>query len=182
MSLSKKLFTGFAAFIAAGTFAVAGSAQTTEEKSVEKTEKHERRGMRRGDGFGKGERGHKGMRGMRGLRGIELSEGQKTAIKAIREANRPDEAIREEMKTLKLARQAGTITPEQIERAKQLRSQFREKGEAVRLQIEAVLTPEQRQQIETKKAEMKQRREQMREQRQLRKQATPKTVTEKPID
>lgn len=179
MSLSKKLFTGFAAFIAAGTFAVAGSAQTTEEKSVEKTEKHERRGMRRGDGFGKGERGHKGMRGMRGIRGIELSEDQKTAIKAIREANRPDEAIREEMKTLKLARRAGTITPEQTERAKQLRSQSREKGEAVRLQIEAILTPEQRQQIETKKAEMKQRREQRREQRQ---QGAPKTVTEKPID
>ena len=180
MSLSKKLFTGFAAFIAAGTFAVAGSGQTTEEKSVEKTEKHERRGMRRGEGFGKGEHGGKfgGHRMMRGLRGIELSEEQKTAIKAIYDANRPDEAIREEMKTIMQARRAGTITPEQTERAKQLRSQSREKGEAVRLQIEGILTPEQRTQIETKKAEMKQRREE----RQLRRQQVqPKTGTEKPI-
>lgn len=179
MSLSKKLFTGFAAFIAAGTFAVAGSAQTTDDKSVHKTEKHERRGMGRGEGFGKRGGGH---RGMGGLRGIELTDEQKTAIKAIHEANRPDEAIREELKTIMLARRSGTITPEQTERAKQLRSQSKEKAQSVKLQIDNVLTPEQRQQIETKKAEMKQRREQMREQRQLRKQGAPKTVTEKPID
>jgi protein CpxP len=182
MSLSKKLFTGFAAFIAAGTFAVAGSAQTTEEKSVEKTEKHERRGMRHGEGFGKGEHRGKFGRGMRGLRGIELTEEQKTAIKAIHDANRPDEATREEMKTIMQARRGGTITPEQTERAKQLRAQAREKHEGVQLQIQNILTPAQRQQIETKKAEMKQRREQMREQRQLRQQGAPKTVTEKPID
>lgn len=180
MSLTKKLFTGFAAFIAAGTFAVAGSAQTTGEKSkdgVEKSEKQERRGMRRGDGFGKGERGHKGMRGMRGLRGIELSEEQKTAIKAIHDANRPDEATREELKTIMQARRAGTITPEQTERAKLLRTQAREKHEGVRLQIEGILTPEQRTQLETKKAEMKQRREERRQQRELRQQATPKPIS-----
>jgi protein CpxP len=182
MSLTKKLFIGFAAFIAAGTFAVAGSAQTTEEKSVEKTEKHERRGMRR-EGFGKGEHGGKFGRGMRGLRGIELSEEQKTAIKAIHDANRPDEATRAEMKTIMQARREGTITPEQTERAKQLRAQVREKAEGIHLQIQNILTPEQRQQIETKKAEMKQRREEMRQQRELRRQqATPKTDTEKPID
>jgi protein CpxP len=179
MSLSKKLFTGFAAFIAAGTFAVAGSAQTTEDKSVQKTEKHDRRGMGRGEGFGKRGVGH---RGMGGLRGIELSEEQKTAIKAIHEANRPDEATREEMKTIMAARRAGTITPEQTERAKQLRSQAKAKHEGVQLQIQNVLTPEQRQQIETRKTEMKQRREERRQQRELRRQQTPKTDTEKPID
>lgn len=174
MSLSKKLFTGFAAFIAAGTFAVAGSAQTTEEKSVEKTEKHERRGMKR-------EHGRKFGRGMRGLHGIELTDEQKTAIKAIHEANRLDEATRAEWETLKQARRAGSLTPEQTERAKQLRSQAKEKHEAVKLQIQNILTSEQRQQIETKKAEMKQRREERRQQRELRRQQTPKTDAEKPI-
>jgi P pilus assembly/Cpx signaling pathway, periplasmic inhibitor/zinc-resistance associated protein len=185
MSLSKKLFTGFAAFIAAGTFAVAGSAQTTEKPvdGVEKSEKQDRRGMRRGEGFGKGMRGGKGgHRGMGGLRGIELSDEQKTAMKAIRDANRPDEATREELKTIMQARRAGTITPEQTERAKQLRAQSKEKAQAIKLQMDAILTPEQRQQIETKKVEMKQRREQMREQRQLRREGAQKTTTEKPID
>lgn len=174
MSLSKKLFTGFAAFIAAGTFAVMGSAQTTEEKSVEKTEKHERRGMKR-------EHGRKFDRGMRGLHGIELTDEQKTAIKAIHEANRLDEATLEELKALSQARRAGTLTPEQTERAKQLRAQSREKHEAVRLQIENILTPEQRTQLETKKQEMKLQREERRKQRELRRQQTPKTDAEKPI-
>ncbi len=179
MSLSKKLFTGFAAFIAAGTFAVASFAQSTETptEGVNKAEKLERKG------YSKGKHGDKYGRGMRGLHGIELSEEQKTAIKAIHDANRPDEATRAELKTIMQARQNGTLTPEQTERAKQLRVQSREKAEGVQLQIQNILTPEQRTQLETKKQEMKQQRDERRKQREiLRQQAPPKTDTEKPID
>lgn len=182
MSLKSKLFTGIVAVFAAGTFSITSSAQTTGETpkdGINKTEKGEGRGYKRGgDGFGKGIRGGKGggLRGMRGLRGIELTEEQKTALKAIREANRPDDATREEMKTIMQARRAGTITAEQTERVKELRAQRQEKAQSIKAQIDAILTPEQKQQIETKKAEMKQRREQMREQRQLRRQqAAPKS-------
>lgn len=188
MSLKSKLFTGIVAVFAAGAFSVNSSAQTTGETpkdGVNKTEIGEGRGYKRGgDGFGKGMRGGKGgghrgmggMGGMRGLRGIELTEEQKTAMKAIREANRPDDAVREEMKTIMQARRAGTITPEQTQRAEQLRAQRQERAQSIKAQIDAILTPEQKQQIEAKKAEMKERRQQMKEQRQLRRQqAAPKT-------
>ncbi len=185
MSLRSKLFTGIVAVFAAGAFSITSSAQTTVETpkdGVNKTDKREGRGYKRGgDGFGKGMRGGKGgghrrMGGMRGLRGIELTEEQKTAIKAIREANRPDDSTREEMKTIMQARRAGAITPEQTQRAEQLRAQRQEKAQSIKAQIDAILTPEQKQQIETKKVEMKQRREEMREQRQLRREQTaPKT-------
>ena len=187
MSLRSKLFTGIVAVFAAGAFTVTSSAQTTGETpkdGVNKTEKREGRAYKRGgDGFGRhkgmrdGKRGgHRGMGGMRGFRGIELTDEQKTAMKAIRESNRPDDATREEMKTIMQARRAGTITSEQTARVKELRAQRQDKAQSIKLQIDAILTPEQKQQIETKKAEMKQRREQMKEQRQLRRQkSAPKT-------
>ncbi len=181
MSLKSKLFTGIVTVFAAGAFSVTSSAQTTGETpkdGVNKSEKREGRGYKRGgDGFGKGKgmRGGKGG-GMRGLRGIDLTEEQKTAMKAIREANRPDDTTREEMKSIMQARRAGTITPEQTQRAEQLRAQRQEKAQSIKLQIDNILTPEQRQQIEANKAEMKERRQQMKEQRQLRRQqAAPKT-------
>jgi protein CpxP len=179
MSLKTKLFTGVTAVFAAGAFAVAGSAQTTETPKADgtKAEKLERKGYKRG-GEGKGMHGGKMGRmggGMHGLRGIELTEDQKTAIKAIREANKPDPSIREEMKTIMQARRAGTITEDQKLRAQALREQMKQRAEGIQLQIQNVLTPEQRQQIETNKLEREKRMQERREQRQLRRQGAQKT-------
>ena len=181
MALRKKLFTGMVALVAAGVFASAGAAQTTEEKSVDSTKKHEGRGMRHRDGFRKGEGRGFGY-GIRGLRGIQLTDEQKTAIKAVHDANQPDAAVREEMRTIMQARRAGTITAEQTERAKQLHADARQKREMIELQIQNILTPEQRQQIETSKAEMKKRREERRQQRELRRTQQKTETTEKPAN
>lgn len=171
MSLRSKFFSGVAVAVAATAFSVAGIAQEKVERSPEAGQKKERM---RGEGFGKGMRdGHgKGMRGGKhggfGLRGIELTEAQKEQLKAIREANKPDPAIREEMKTIMMARRDGTITEEQKTRVQTLRAQQMEKAQAVRAQVDAILTPEQKQQIETRKQEMRQKMEERRQQWQQR--------------
>ena len=111
---------------------------------------------------------------MRGLRELNLTDAQKAQIKTIMDANRPDQATMEEMKTLHDAKRSGTLTADQQERFKTLRQQSREKGEAVHQQILAVLTPEQLQQFEAKKAEMKQKWEERKQMRQQNQQ-TPQT-------
>lgn len=178
MSLKNRLFTGITLAVAVGAFATFASAQeaTTTQEGVTKQEKRDRKGFGKRGG-GKGMRGgkHGGM--MRGLRGIELSDSQKEQIRAIREANRPDETTREEMRTLAQARRAGTLTADQQERLQFLRQQGREKSQAVQQQVMAILTPEQLQQMEQKKQEMKQRWEQRRQMRQQN-----KTQTTEPQD
>lgn len=179
MSFRKLILSTAGAIVLVGGVAVSSSAQNTDAapKAEGKTyNKAEKRG---------GKRGGKGMRGgFGGLRGIELSEEQKVTIKAIRDANRPNEAVREEMRSIMQARRAGTITPEQTQRAQQLREQARQNHEIVRTQIEAILTPEQRQQLEIKKQEMRQRMEQRRGQFEQRRQERElkKDTVEKPID
>jgi Spy/CpxP family protein refolding chaperone len=129
-------------------------------------------------GFGGPGEHRKGMRGdkrrggrMMGLRGIELTDAQKEQIRVIHEANRPDESTKQELRTIAQAKRDGTITADQKERMKSLRADARQKGEAVRLQIEAILTPEQRQQIEARKLEMQKKMQERRQQRQERKTA-----------
>ena len=169
MSLKTKLISVFASAVAVGTFAVAGSAQDAPSTNPPvRAEKLERKGF--------GHRGGRdGFRGMRGFMGVELTEAQKTQIKQIHEANRPDAATMEELKSIREARRNGTITEDQKARAQALRDQMRVKGESVRQQVLAVLTPEQRQQIETRKAEMQKRMEERRQTRQRTRSTTPPT-------
>ena len=171
MSLRTKLFSAITASFAVAAFTTFASAQetppATEKTDIQKVEKMEQKGFGR---HGKGMRGGK-HGGMRGLMGIELTDAQKEQMRKVHEANKPDDATRQELKTLMQAKRDGTITAEQQERAKTLKSQAREKHEAVRLQIEGILTAEQRQQLETRKQEMRQK---MQERRQMR-QAKPTT-------
>ena len=167
MSFRTKLFsaiTASAAVAALSTFAAAqDNPSATEKTETQKAEKMERKDFGR---HGARERGmHGDKRGeMFGLRGIELTDAQKEQVRKIREANRPDEATWKEMKTLMEAKRSGTLTADQQERLKTLRSEHRRKSEALRSQIEAILTPEQRQQLETRKQEMRQK---MQEHRQM---------------
>ncbi|MDM7921108.1 MAG: Spy/CpxP family protein refolding chaperone [Pyrinomonadaceae bacterium] len=178
MSFKSKLFSSLAMGAAVAVFAVAGSAQTPTEQKPEGGKKMEKR-WGKGDGLGKGMRGGKrGMHGGFGLRGIELTDAQKEQIKAIREANKPSEELRaqhqEQMKAFREARKAGTLTEEQKTQMKAFRDERMAKMQAMRAQIEAILTPEQKQQLEARKAERQQRMEQRRELRQQRRQSGEK--------
>lgn len=166
--ISKIKFNMVAALILAfGVFAGAAVAQDTatpkKEDNVQKQQKFERRGGRfgRGDGFHGGmHRG--GPMGM--LRGIDLTDAQKQQIKAILEANKPDLAAMEQMKTLREARKSGTeLTAEQKAQLKSARQAQRAKMQLVHEQILNVLTAEQKQQLEQRRQEMRQRRELQRE-------------------
>jgi Spy/CpxP family protein refolding chaperone len=182
MSLKSKFSMVLSAAVAVFAFSAFAAAQDTATPATPKTDapKHEkgegwggkRHGMR---GEGKGMRHGGGM--MRGLRGITLTDAQKEQLKAIHEANKPDEATMTELRTLREAKKAGTLTAEQTERMRALRDQSQAKFESVHQQVLAILTPEQRQQLETRKEEMKKR---MEERRQLRQQAKP--ATEKPTN
>ena len=169
MSLKTKLISVFVSAAAIGAFAVAASAQDAPSANPPvRAEKMERKGS--------GHRGgHEGFRGMRGFMGVELTEAQKAQIKQIHEANRPDPATMEELKAIHEARRSGTITEDQKARVQALRDQMRTKHESVRQQVLAVLTPEQRQQMETRKAEMQKRMEERRQMRQRTRSTTPPT-------
>jgi Spy/CpxP family protein refolding chaperone len=145
MSLKNKLFAG--AF-AVSAFAVAGFAQEAKPEAKEVTK----------DGDTKVERKARKFEG-RGINGGMLKE----QLRQIHEANKPDRAVIEETHTLLKAKFAGTATAEQEARLQALKAQGREKAKAVRAQVEAVFTPEQKAQIEQRKQEMKTKMVEMRE-------------------
>ena len=183
MSLNKffsilTIAVGIVAFTTIG-FAQDKTTTTTTPDKVEKPMKGEGRGM----GHRKfGREGFGGMHGKRGgmmrmLHGANLTDAQKTQIHSIMQANKPDQTTMEELRTLATAKRGGTITAEQQERLAALKTQAREKAKLVHEQVQAVLTPEQKAQIETRKTEMRQR---MEERKQRRQQKPPATTTEKP--
>jgi len=196
MSLKNKLFSGLTVGAAVFAFSAIGMAQdattaapSQSDKIQKEKEMHRGHGMRefgqRGEFGGKfGRGGHRGMggRGGFGLRGIELTEAQKTQLKAIHDANKPSQETMDEMRTIMTAKRDGTITEDQKARVKALHEQMKAKHESIKAQIDAILTPEQKQQIEARKLEMKQRMEQRRLEREQRKATAPSTTTDKPKD
>jgi Spy/CpxP family protein refolding chaperone len=169
MSLKNKFFSALTMAVAVFAFSTFVSAQETTKTDDSNTQKQEKREWRKGkrDGMGKGFRRGGGMRGgfMRGFRDLNLTDAQKQQIKTIMDTNRPDQTTMEEMKTLHQAKRDGTLTADQQERMKTLKQQARAKGDAIHQQILAILTPEQLKQLEAKKAEMQQRREERKQQR-----------------
>lgn len=127
-----------------------------------------------------------------GFRGITLTDAQKEQIKSIREANKPDKAVGEELRAIMQARRDGTITDAQKARVKELHEQAGAKAKSVHEQILNVLTADQRATIEKQHQEMKQRREEMKgkfdemrkrfDERRKNRQATPPATTAKPAD
>ena len=189
MSLKNKFFSILTVAISVAALSVFSFGQ--DGKPATTTDKADRHAKGEGREFGKrrhdregmgGERGggmrHRGMMGM--MRGINLTDAQKEQIKAIRLANKPNQASMEEFRTLAKAKHEGTLTAEQQERLTTLRSQAHEKGKGVHEQIMGVFTAEQKAQIENRKQEMKQKREEFRKQRELRKANPAATMTEKP--
>ena len=177
MSLKTKFFAGI---FAVSAFAVAGYAQDNKAETKTGDAKIQRKGDRPGRGmFG----GHFGGLG-RGLLGIELTDAQKAEIHKILEANKPDRAALQEVRTLAKAKWEGTITADQQARLVALRAEAKGKAKSVHAQLQAVLTPEQKAQIEQRKQEMKAKmqemRQKMQERRQLRQKNAPKSTTTEP--
>ena len=179
MSYKQKIASAVATGFAVVSFSAFASAQTDTmngqpQDSTQRQEKRERKG------FGKhGERGgrhHGGKMGMRGLSQLNLSDAQKQQIRTIMEANRGEgknSANFQEMRQLMQAKRDGTITVEQQQTLKNFKQQMRQNAEATHEQVLAVLTAEQRAQLEQIK---QQRREQKKQRREMRQNGQPNDV------
>lgn len=176
----------------AGAIAVFSGASLAQD-TTNTTPQPDKAGHHRGDGHGRrgpgGPEGFHGPRGggfmMRGLmKDVNLTDAQKEQIKQIREANKPNPADFEKIRTLMEAKRNGTITADQEAQLKAFHEARKAKEESVRQQIEAIFTPEQKAQIEKNKADMKARGEEFKEKREEwrknHQNATPSTTTSKP--
>lgn len=156
MSFKTKTLSIFAGVFGVAVLSTAAIAQETAPAAPAKDK--QRKEFKRGDMMGR-EFGRHGKRGGFGLRGIELSEAQKAQIKTIREANKPDQATITELKAIRDARKAGTeLTADQKARMQTFRDQAQAKAKSVQEQVLAVLTPEQKTQLETQRTQMRERR------------------------
>ena len=114
-------------------------------------------------GFGKNDRFRRGrlqrrkMAGMKLMKGLYLSDEQKQQIRAILEANRPSPENKERIRSLLVAKRNGSITPEQEAELRQIREAAGQRFETVQSQIQAVLTDEQKAEIERRKQEVRER-------------------------
>jgi Spy/CpxP family protein refolding chaperone len=146
---------------------------TTPDATKQSAERQNRIGRDKGHamrGFGMGKMGRRGGFGRHGdlgrFAGITLTDAQKEQIKQIRETNKPDKAVMDEMRTIMQARRTGgTLTDAQKARVKEIRDQQQAKAKAVHEQIQNVLTADQKAQIEKRRTELKQRREEMQKKR-----------------
>lgn len=187
MSLINKLssiVTVAAAIFAFSTFTFAQDSKATtpapDKDKAERPFKGEGRGSGKHGDHGRGFMGHRHGGMMRMMHDLNLTEGQKTQIHSIMEANKPDQATRDEMRALFEAKRNGTLTADRQARMDTLKQQMRDKAKGIHEQMMNVLTSEQKAQLEQKKAEMKQRHEEFRKQRELRhqQQTTPAATTE----
>ena len=178
MSLKNRFFSILTVALGVVVFSTFTMAQDTTTAAPDAAKAEKRAKGERGFGKHKSDRmgRHGGMMG--GLHGINLTDAQKEQVKSIMAANKPDAAVVEELRTLRTAKRDGTITADQQARVTALRTQAKEKGRAIHEQIQAILTPEQKTQMEQKKQEMKQRFEQR---RQMHKDKAAPPATEKPI-
>ena len=185
MSLKSNFFSLLTLVIAVVAFSTIGLAQesTTKTTTPDKAEKRQKAEDREIGGGGFGQRGMggrhfgQGMRhrgAMRMMHGLNLTDEQKTQLRAIKDANKPSQETMQELRTLLIAKRDGTITAEQQTRLATLKTQAREKAAAIHEQIKGILTAEQKQQIEQRKLETKQR---MQERKQMRQPKTPPTGT-----
>jgi Spy/CpxP family protein refolding chaperone len=177
MSFKRKLISAVTSAFAVAAFSTFAAAQDTntnkEDNSVQKQEMRERgRGGKRG-GFGKGMRG--GKYAMRSFEKLNLSDAQKSQVQTITENFKTStQAQREELRSLGMKKRDGIITADEQARAKELRTQLKASGEQMRNSIQAILTAEQKAQLEQMKEEKKKRREEFKQNRLNRKnQTTP---------
>ncbi len=166
----------FRTFALAGTFALLASAGLAQQTPAQQTQPggkpdraHDdmgRRGGRRHMGReGHGGGGHKGPGVERRVLGrLNLTDAQREGLRGIE--SRYAEGFRtkrEELRGIMQTRRGGgTLTAEQETRARALRDEMRAGSVKMREEIRALLTDEQRTQLQSTRDEMRQRREERR--------------------
>ena len=174
MSFKRKLISAATSTLAVVAFSTFVSAQdTTTKKEDGSMQKQEMREQRRG-----GKRGDKGMRGgkhgvdkmlMRALGKLNLSDAQKEQVRGISETFKTStQTQREELRTLGMKKRDGIITADEQARFKEIRTQLKASGEQMHNSVLAILTAEQRTQLDQMKEEMKQKMMERRQNRQNR--------------
>ncbi len=179
MSFKQKFFSGLTLAFAIAGFTTFASAQdstpTNQPDSTQRQERRERRGERRGfgkhDGMGReGKRG--GHRGgdkmmMRGLSQLNLTDSQKEQIRKLSENFKTStQTQREEMRGLAMKKRDGVITADEQARFKELKTQLKTSGKQMHSSVQAILTAEQRTQLNQISEENKQKRQERRQMRQ----------------
>lgn len=172
MSIKRKLISGLTLAVAVVGFSSFASAQdnnTNPQDSTQRQERRERRGNR--DGMGKEGRrgGHHGgdKMMMRGLRKLDLTDSQREQVRTIGENFRNStQTQREEMRGLMEKKRDGVITADEQARFKDLKMQLKSSGKQMQDSILAILTGEQRAQLEQLKADRKQKMQERRQMRQ----------------
>lgn len=165
------MFTVALAVFAFGSFA---SAQNSGSDMVSPSEKNkEKFGRMRGMHGGK-----KGMRTggamMRGLRGVDLTDTQKEQIKSLHESFRAShQGLHEEMRSLAMKKRDGSLTETEQARMQEIKNTLQNDMQQMHNSVLALLTPEQRQQIEQQKAERRKRMEERRQRFRERRQNSP---------
>jgi Spy/CpxP family protein refolding chaperone len=178
MSFKRKFISAITLTLATVAFTTFVAAQDTnkQDDSMQQQEKSERRGGKRGFGR-KGMRGGKHDGGdkmlMRSLGQLNLTDAQKERTRGIFENFKTSTEIsREEMRGLVSKKRDGIITTEESARFKEIKTQLKTSGEQMRNSVLAILTPEQRTQLDQIKEEMKQRKMERRQNRQNQKSPT----------
>ena len=148
-----------------GLLAAAGFAQSTPAPKQQGEGRGEMRRMGRG-----GRRHAPGgpREGRLGLGRLNLSDAQREQLRGIESRYATGfRTRRDELHALRQSRRqsSGTLTAEQEARARQLREELRADAERMRAEMRAVLTDEQRTQLQATREELQQRREQRRERR-----------------
>ena len=170
-------FANIAAAVAT-VFAVTviGFAQSEQTTTTNQTQTQT---TREGKRFGKMHGDHHGEMSMRMLSQLNLTDTQKAQAKTIIATNRSATlAQREELKTLFGQKRSGaTLTTEQQTRMSELRDQLRQSDEKTHSDLLALLTTEQRAQLDAKRQEMRQQMQQRRQQRQQQNTTTTTNTT-----
>ncbi len=146
------------AIVAFTTFVSAQDTATQPQDSAAKQEKRDRK-------FGKeGKRDrHHGDMMLRGLHQLNLTDAQKEQLKGIMESNHTaNQGTHEEMRGLMMKKRDGIITAEEQTRFDALKTQMKASAKQTHDSILAILTPEQRTQLEQQKEQMKQKFEERR--------------------
>ena len=156
------------ALVAGAGIAEAQSAPAQQTPRAERADSVRRDGKHQGRRMGA--RGMRGMRGMRGehggaaLRGIQLTDAQRTQIRAIHDKYRPQyqslrDQFRAPMDSARAARQRGDTTAARaaLARTAPLRDQVKALSDRERAEIRGVLTAEQQKTFDANVKRMQER-------------------------
>ena len=169
MSIKRKFITTVGLALAVGTFSTFVAAQdnssntTNPTDSTKKERTFEGRGGRAGMRGGKHEGGDRMMMGA--LQQLNLSDSQKAQIKTIFDSHKPDRAQFDQVRGLMQKKHDGTITAEEQATLDTFKAQRKANEEQIHNSILAVLTDDQRAQLEQMKQNMKQHRQDRQEMR-----------------